>query len=251
MLIRRMSIPLEGVVLCTPLTVVSEIRTLRPVDVRSALQDVVTREGERGKVNEDRAGFRRRPRRFTVRNVHYLHDRDSMTIRQAAVAIVLSAATMGDELLLVRRATVDGDPWSGHLALPGGRREPVDATLEDTARRETLEETGIDLSRSMCTARLTPVTPSSMAAPAITIAPFVFRYEGDRGITMSCEIVESWWIPVEELRREEAWTTTPVTIRDGSARQVRGFPWHGHVLWGLTERIIYEFLATVKQGQPL
>jgi 8-oxo-dGTP pyrophosphatase MutT (NUDIX family) len=174
-----------------------------------------------------------------------------MTIRQAAVAIVLSAGTIGDELLLVRRATVDGDPWSGHLALPGGRREETDATLEDTARREALEETGIDLARSVCIAKLTPVTPMSMAAPAITIAPFVFRYDGDRRVTMSREIVESWWIPIEQLQREDAWTTTPVTIRDGSALNVRGFSWHGHVLWGLTERILYEFLAMMKQGRSL
>lgn len=172
-----------------------------------------------------------------------------MSVRHAAVAIVLSPGAAGDDLLLIRRATVDGDPWSGHLALPGGGHEPGDATLEETARRETLEETGIDLSQSARVATLTPVTPSFMTAPAITIAPFVFRYGGDRRVTMSCEIVESWWIPVEQLQREDAWVTTPVTIRDGSAIHVRGLLWHGHVLWGLTERIIHEFLATVKQEQ--
>jgi 8-oxo-dGTP pyrophosphatase MutT (NUDIX family) len=189
--------------------------------------------------------------RATVRNDEFLPHPGRVTIRQAAVAIVLSDGAMGDELLLIRRATVDGDPWSGHLALPGGGREPTDATLEDTARRETLEETGIDLSRSVSIMKLTPVTPSFMAAPAITIAPFVFRYAGDKRITMSREIVESWWIPVEQLQRDDAWVTTPVTIRDGSAIHVRGLLWHGHVLWGLTERILNEFLATVKQGPAL
>src|SRR6185437_5438197 len=117
------------------------------------------------------------------------------------------------------------------LALPGGRREVFDATLEDTARRETLEETGIDLSQSASILTLTPVTPTFMAAPAITIAPFVCRYAGDRRVTMSCEIVESWWIPVELLHSEDAWVTAPVTTRDGSELPVRGFLWHGHVLW--------------------
>ncbi len=187
----------------------------------------------------------------TVRDGPFLRPTGGMTIRQAAVAIVLSAGATGDDLLLIRRATVDGDPWSGHLALPGGGREPGDATLEDTARRETLEETGIDLSQTASAAPLTPVTPSFMAAPAITIAPFVFRYGGDRRVTMSREIVESWWIPLEQLQREDAWVTTPVTIRDGSAIHVRGLLWHGHVLWGLTERILDEFLGRVKQGPRL
>lgn len=173
-----------------------------------------------------------------------------MTTRQAAVAIVLSAGASGDDLLLLRRATVDGDPWSGHLALPGGGRELSDATLEATARRETLEETGIDLSSSATVATLTPVTPSFMAAPAITIAPFAFRYAGDRNITMSREIVESWWIPVEQLRREDAWVSTPVTVRDGSSIHVRGLLWHGHVLWGLTERILHQYFETLRFHAP-
>lgn len=167
-----------------------------------------------------------------------------MMIRQAAVAIVLAPGATGDELLLIRRATVDGDPWSGHLALPGGGRERVDATLEDTARRETLEETGIDLSHTARVATLTPVTPSFMAAPSITIAPFVFRYPGDKTVRMSREIVESWWIPIWQFQREGAWRMVPVTISDGSVRRVRGLVWNGYVLWGLTERILNEFLAT-------
>jgi len=61
---------------------------------------------------------------------------------RAAVTLILreSAADPAEaEGLFVRRAKVPGDPWSGHVALPGGRRDPEDADLLDTARRETLE----------------------------------------------------------------------------------------------------------------
>ncbi|MCA9764471.1 MAG: NUDIX domain-containing protein, partial [Gemmatimonadetes bacterium] len=58
--------------------------------------------------------------------------------RQAAVALLLVPAP--DRLLLIRRADRLGDPWSGHLALPGGRQEPADASLLETAIRETAEE---------------------------------------------------------------------------------------------------------------
>lgn len=164
-------------------------------------------------------------------------------LRNAAVAVVVSRGECGDEILLLRRATVDGDPWSGHIALPGGRAEPTDTSLEATARRETLEETGIDLRGSTRTAELAPVAPQSPGAPAINIAPFVFRYNGPRTITMSDEIVEAWWIPASELARADAWTDAEVTLGNGSHMRVRGFSYHGFVLWGLTARILEQFLT--------
>jgi len=172
-----------------------------------------------------------------------------MKKRLAAVAVVVATGESGEEVLVVRRATVVGDPWSGHIALPGGRFEPADASLEQTARRETLEETGIDLSSSDCVAALTVVTPRAMKAPTISVAPFVFRYSGDRDVTMSVELVEAWWIPIAELQRAEAWKMTTVLIRDGSTIEARSFQIRGHVLWGLTERILDEFLRSCTRGE--
>lgn len=49
------------------------------------------------------------------------------------------------ELLFIKRAAREGDKWNGHVALPGGKRDPEDADDEVTAAREALEEVGIDL----------------------------------------------------------------------------------------------------------
>lgn len=164
--------------------------------------------------------------------------------RRAAVAVVVATGGVGEEILVVRRATFPGDPWSGHIALPGGGAEPFDSCLEATARRETLEETGIDLRDMPCVAALAPVSPQSKAAPLISVAPFVFRYAGDKRVTMSPEIVEAWWIPVTEFERPDAWQTTRFVTADGLAVEARAFQIRGHVLWGLTERILDEFLIT-------
>lgn len=176
----------------------------------------------------------------------YVTEPESTTRRRAAVAIVLShpptyTASEGD-LLLVRRATYPGDPWSGHIALPGGRHEPGDATLEDTARRETLEETGIDLADATCIAELPELVPRSVRLPALVIRPYVFAYHGDRRVSVSAELVEAWWHPVAELRRAEAWDMHDVRAGDRML-SVRGYAWQGHVIWGITERILAELFA--------
>ena len=165
-----------------------------------------------------------------------------MLQRDAAVALVLSPGSDGDDLLILLRATVEGDPWSGHIALPGGRVDADDLSLEHTARRETREETGIDLSASACVARLDDVAPQSSRAPSVRVAPFVFRYDGPRVITLSDEIAAAWWIPVAEFARADAWRSFSVVIAEGSTIEARGFDVAGHVLWGLTERILALFL---------
>ena len=43
--------------------------------------------------------------------------------RLAAVAAVLRVVDGAPELLFIKRADHDGDPWSGHMAFPGGRYE--------------------------------------------------------------------------------------------------------------------------------
>jgi len=49
------------------------------------------------------------------------------------------------EVLFIKRAARTGDKWNGHVALPGGKRDPEDEDDETTAAREALEEVGIDL----------------------------------------------------------------------------------------------------------
>lgn len=169
-----------------------------------------------------------------------IHDRRSL--RHAAVAVVVRPGDSGDELLVLRRAIYPGDPWSGHIALPGGSVESSDSSLEATARRETLEETGIDLFGSECLCELDAVAPQSADVPRVSVAPFVFRYRGDRSVRLSNEIVEAWWIAVAEFERADAWSTVPIATPDGRRLQVRAFQMHGYPLWGLTERILDEFL---------
>ena len=65
--------------------------------------------------------------------------------RRAAVAMLLREAAEGPEVFFIERARHPGDPWSGHMAFPGGRVEVGDPDVRAAVERETLEEVGISL----------------------------------------------------------------------------------------------------------
>lgn len=163
--------------------------------------------------------------------------------RRAAVALVLRAREREPvELLMIKRATYAGDPWSGHFALPGGRQEPGE-TIEQTVVRETREETALDLSRNgAILGRLDDVQPRTVALPRFVITPFVVVVAGDAALTLSDEVAEAFWIPVDALRAPEA-TREVVLELTGGPRRVPTYQHGGRTIWGLTERILRQFLA--------
>src|SRR5215469_5622424 len=95
---------------------------------------------------------------------------------QAAVAIL---HTRGPEesVLLIRRSERAGDPWSGHWSFPGGRRDPEDQDLLETALRELAEECGIILERGQMEAALPPTNAGRRLGRVVLVAPFLFRVE--------------------------------------------------------------------------
>ena len=167
--------------------------------------------------------------------------------RRAAVALLVRLDETREpavpQLLMIKRATFEGDPWSGHVALPGGRREPADPTLERTVIRETWEETAIDLDRDGrllgCLDELEPRTP---VLPPIIITPFVGLVRFDVDIVASPEVAEWFWVDVAALRDPEVSREVVLELATGP-RAVMSFQHGEHTIWGLTERILRQFLS--------
>jgi len=147
------------------------------------------------------------------------------------------------ELLLIKRARSDRDPWSGHMALPGGRRDPEDGTLLETAMRETLEETGLDLGGDgKHLGRLEVVRPSSRRLPLLVVAPFVFGVRADATARVaSREVDEIHWVTLDHLRDPETGGSVDIPL-PGGTRAFPCFRVNGEIVWGLTYRILTGFL---------
>jgi 8-oxo-dGTP pyrophosphatase MutT (NUDIX family) len=167
--------------------------------------------------------------------------------RRAAVALVLRVTGSGSlEILLIKRADYEGDPWSGHVALPGGRQEPADASLAATAVRETFEETAIDLARDgELLGTLDEIYPRTPVLPPIVVRPYVFAVAPDVEVVPSAEVAAAFWVPVEGLC-DPATTVEAVVVLRGEERRVPSFTHGEHVIWGLTERILRQFVGLLR-----
>lgn len=165
-------------------------------------------------------------------------------VRRAAVALVLRPADADAlDLLFIKRAEYPGDPWSGQIAFPGGRHEPQDVSLRETATRETWEETGLDLARDgVFLGVLDELWPRTPVLPPIVVRPYVAAVLPDAPLALSDEVAAAFWAPLDALRHPDATFEAAVVVR-GEERHVPALRHADYTIWGMTERIFRDFLA--------
>src|SRR5437764_11479761 len=136
-----------------------------------------------------------------------------MTQPDAAVAIVRAHAPV-ESVLLIRRSERDDDPWSGHWARPGGRRNAEDPDLLETALRELAEECGIQLAREQMETALPHVLAHRKAPPYLLVAPWVFAVERELPTVLDArEAAGSLWVRLDDLRDPARHALRPVPGR--------------------------------------
>jgi 8-oxo-dGTP pyrophosphatase MutT (NUDIX family) len=170
-----------------------------------------------------------------------LAERDE-PFKEAAVALVLVPRAPDDaDLLLIRRATREGDPWSGQIGLPGGRLSREDSSLEDAAMRETLEEVGLDLrAAGRVLGALDELRPRTPVLPPIIVRPFVVIVEQVPALSLSDEVAEARWVRLGEIFRPGGRVRTEVNPRN-LRMQVEAYQVADFTIWGMTERILAGF----------
>ena len=163
----------------------------------------------------------------------------------AAVVVLLRATDQDFQVLFAKRAEKSGDPWSGQTALPGGKRNPEDRNLKETAVRETLEETRINLLEGCrFLGAMEPVR--SIQKPEMQILPFVVLLEKEQAIKLNEELTEYFWTPLKELAEHKG--TVKFSFGEYPAYIIENY-----VIWGLTYRIMQNLLSLVSsigEGKP-
>lgn len=167
--------------------------------------------------------------------------------RAAVAAILRDGGADGAEVLFILRAESERDPWSGHIAFPGGRREPEDDSLLTTAIRETREEVGVELARTELVARL-PEIPAFKRSKrgVLVVTPFVFAKRGTVTPTLSAEVAGTLWVSLAKLARGEGKGTYAFTWED-KPYQLPCFRLDPgqHVLWGMTHGMVVRILEAL------
>lgn len=164
-------------------------------------------------------------------------------VPRAAVALLVRPAPAELEILLIRRAVREGDPWSGHMALPGGRAQPGDADLVHTAARETHEEVGIDpRGGGAWLGALDDLAPAS-GVRRIVVQPHVFAVAADAvPVPDPREVDAALWIPLGELVDPAVATEYLHVLEGGTRVRLPAFGTRGQVIWGMTHRMLSQFL---------
>jgi 8-oxo-dGTP pyrophosphatase MutT (NUDIX family) len=142
------------------------------------------------------------------------------------------------KVFFVKRVENPADPWSGQMALPGGKRDARDQDLKQTVVRETLEETNINL-LDRCRFLGVMETLTSTPRPEMKILPFVVLLDHEPSIKLSEELERFVWISLEELAKHKG--TAKLSFGESPAYVVGN-----NVIWGLTYRILEKIVHTIE-----
>ena len=155
----------------------------------------------------------------------------------AAVAIMIRERNDDLEFFLVKRAVVEGDPWSGDMAFPGGKRTSPEENLVDTAARETLEETAIDIREKAKLGYMKPIYSS--VRTNMKVQPVVYIYDEDPDVQLNYELTRYLWAPLNEL------------VKSKTEEHVKGwfgeiFKYDGEIVWGLTYKMLKQLIEIIE-----
>ena len=143
----------------------------------------------------------------------------------------------------MKRTERAGDPWSGHISLPGGRHDARDVDLLATAIRETHEELGIDLAGARLLGSLPMLQPMTSGPYGVEVSPFVFLTQAAVDPQCGPEAESAFWLPIEIAA---SGTLDDMYTYPGTDRTFKSWRYESFTIWGLTWRILGDLIAAAQ-----
>ena len=174
---------------------------------------------------------------------------DDPSLTPAGVMVLIYPKN-GDHCVLLQKRSSKVDSHKGEISFPGGKRDPEDTTMLDTALRETHEEMGVRPQDVEVFGALdqTATTSGFCTSPFAGTIPYPYDFQ-----PCEDEVAVVLEVPVSSLldrvnRRDE------IRIANGDLQDAPVFAYDGHIIFGATARILDRFIelleTSIREEQP-
>ena len=169
---------------------------------------------------------------------------DDTIKKNAAVALLIfPGENEKREIVFIRRPEYNG-PHSGQVSFPGGKMDPEDDNLLETAIRECFEEIGVRLKSSDCVGSLSSL---HISASGFLVHPYVFVLEKEPIFAKDDkEVMYLIRCSLEELTHDRLIKNTTLKIRNENI-EVPYYDIQNEIVWGATAIILAEFIYILKR----
>ncbi len=180
----------------------------------------------------------------TIKNVLAAHPKRTLNdpALTPAGVMVLVYPKNGQHCIMLNKRTTQVDSHKGEISFPGGKMDTEDATLLDTALRETHEEMGIHPKDVEVLGALDdmPTTTRYRISPYAGAIPYPYEFSPNEA-----EVAEVLEAPISSLmdssnRRDE------IRIIDGDLDCAPVFAYNGNIIFGATARVLHRFLQLLE-----
>ena len=169
------------------------------------------------------------------------YDTTSQTSHSLSAVLVPCIKNNSEIRILFTKRSNELRNHSGQISFPGGKKEK-DETPDQTAVRETYEEIGVE-EDSITT--LGQLHYTYTLGNSSLIVPVVGTVTKSNPYRLSSEVTEIFDVNILELMTEDVYSKEIWNFSKDFVREMHFFKIKGHVIWGATSRILYDFLELI------